>query len=97
MAISLVQKYRGAIDGKAFRVYEVTHTGAAAGSEVTAASMEMNYIDAIVGVSHNFAVAANAGSLIMGMADISITAQHDKLVWIASTIAGYQTISVIGW
>ena len=97
MALGLVQKFRGAIDGKAFRVYEVTHVGQAANSSVTAGSMEMHYIEAIVGVSHNFAVQAVAGSLIMGMADISITAQHDKLVWIASTIAGYQTISVIGW
>ncbi len=97
MALGLVQKYRGTIDGKAFRVYEITHTGSAANSSVTAGSMDMNYIEAIVGVNSNFPVSGGSGSILMGMMDISITAAHDKLVWIASTVAGYQTVSLIGW
>jgi hypothetical protein len=97
MALGLTKLYRGAIDGKAFRIYEVTHVGQAANSSVTAGSMGMHYIDAIIGVTNKFDVQTTAGSLLMGMNDISITAQHDKLVWMTSTIAGTQTVSVIGW
>ena len=98
MGLGLKQKFKGSIDGKAFRVYEVTHVGVGdANTSVNATSMDLNYIEAIVGVNNNFAVQATAGSLFMRMCDISISAAHDKLIWTPSTIAGTQTISVIGW
>ena len=98
MGLGLKQKFRGSIDGKAFRVYEVTHAGEGeTATSVNATSLDLNYIEAIVGVNNNFTALANAGSLLMRMSDISITGDHTKLVWQASTIAGTQTISVIGW
>jgi hypothetical protein len=98
MGLGLKQKFKGAIDGKAFRVYEVTHAGEGeTATSVSATSLDLNYIEAIVGVNNNFAVQADAGSFLMRMCDISITGDHTKLVWQASTIAGTQTISVIGW
>lgn len=97
MALGLKQKYRGSIDGSAFRIYEVTHAGGVLTSSITAGSMDMNYINAIVGVVSNCTIATGAGSILMKMERISISAAHDKLVWVATTEACTQTVSVIGW
>jgi hypothetical protein len=91
------QKLRASMGGKAWRTYEITHTGNAANSLVYAASMDLDYIECIIGVNSNFPVSATGGSFMLGMMDISIAANHDSIVWIASTIAGYQTITVVGW
>ena len=97
MAITLSEKFRMTAGGKAWRTYEITHTGAAAGSNVTAGSMDLDYIEAIVGVNTNVDVQATGASVIISMLDISIAANHDSIVWVASTVAGYQTVTLVGW
>jgi len=97
MALTISEKFRAAVGGKAWRTYEVTHVGSAANSSITAGSMDLDYIDCIVGVNTNMDVQANAGSILASMLDISISANHEKLVWVASTVAGTQMVTIIGW
>jgi hypothetical protein len=96
-SLSLTKKFRMSAGGRAWRVVEVTHVGAAANSSISAAQMDLSYIEAIAGVHTNMAVQAAAGSILAGMLDISISANHKNLVWVASTVAATQTITAIGW
>lgn len=97
MALTISQSMRESLGGKAWRTYEITHVGSAANSSVTAGSMDLDYIDCIIGVNTNMDVQAAAGSILAAMLDISISADHSKLVWVASTVAATQTVSVLGW
>jgi len=94
---TLSEKFRASMGGKAWRTYIVTHTGSAANSLIYAASMDLDYIEAIIGVSTNVTPAGTGGSDVFGMMDISIAANHASLVWVGSTSVGYQTITVVGW
>jgi hypothetical protein len=94
---TISEKFRASMGGKAWRTYEVTHTGVASDSKVTAASMGLDYIECIIGVNTNVAIAAESASIVLQMLDISIAANHDSIVWVASTIGGYQTVTVVGW
>jgi len=91
---TLTKRLRTEMGGKQWRVYEITHTGEAT-CTVTAASMELEYIEAIVAVNTPVAVCAAPGSTLCGMG-VSIAATHDALVWV-STAACVQTVTVIGW
>ncbi len=97
MAITLSEKMRWTAGGKQFRVHEYTHGGGAAGETVTAGSLDLDYIEAVIGVNTNLALGATAASALTTMLDISIGANNGSLVWIGSTSAGYQTITVAGW
>jgi len=91
---TLSQKMRTSMGGKEWRVYEITHTGEAT-CTVTAASLDLEYIEAIVAVNTPIAECATPGSTICGMG-VSISANHANLVWV-STCACVQTVTVIGW
>jgi len=91
---TLSQKMRADIGGKAWRCYEITHTGEAT-CTITAGSLELEYIEAIVGVNTALAVQATPGSVLCGMT-MSISANHKHLVWV-STVACVQQVTVIGW
>ncbi len=91
---SLSEKMRAGIGNKQWRCYEITHTGEAT-CTVTAASMDLDYIEAIIGVNTGLAVAAAGGSVVMGMT-ISISADNKNLVWV-STVACVQQVTIIGW
>jgi len=91
---TLTLKMRAGMGGKEWRVYEITHTGEAT-CTVTAASMALTNIEAIIGVNTPVPVCAAPGSTLCGMG-ISISAANDALVWV-STCACVQTVTVIGW
>ncbi len=91
---SLSEKMRAGVGGKQWRTYEITHTGEATAT-VTAGSMDLDYIEAIIGVNTGLAVQATPGSVLMGMT-ISISADNKNLVWV-STVACVQQVTIIGW
>ena len=97
MGLAITEKFRMTAGGRAWRCFDVTHVGSGANSSITAGSIDLTYIEGVIGVNTNIAVQAAPGSVALGMLDISISAKHDKLVWVASTVAGYQTITVVGW
>ena len=91
---TLSEKMRAGMGGKEWRCYEITHTGEAT-CTVTAGSLGLEYIEAIIGVNTGIPVQATPGSVVMGMT-ISISANHDSLVWV-STVACVQQVTIIGW
>ena len=94
---TITEKFRASMGGKAWRTYEITHTGVASDSKVTAASMGLDHIECVIGVCTNVSIIAEAASIVGQMTDISISANHDSIVWVASTAVGYQTVTVVGW
>lgn len=96
MALTFSTRYRGAIDGKAFRVIEVTHVGLAS-SSITAGSMDMHYIEGIVGQSTNIPAGGTLASATVAVMGVSIAADNKSIVWSASTVAATQFVSLIGW
>jgi hypothetical protein len=91
---TLTEKMRMGIGGKQWRCYQITHTGEAT-CTVTAGSLGLEYIEAIIGVNTGIPVQAAPGSTALGMT-ISISATRDSLVWV-STCACVQQVTIIGW
>ena len=91
---TLSLKMRAGMGGKEWRCYEITHTGEAT-CTVTAGSLGLEYIEAIIGVNTAIPVQGAAGSTLAGMT-ISISANRDNLVWV-STCACVQQVTIIGW
>lgn len=91
---TLSQKMRMGVGGKQWRCYQITHTGEAT-CTVTAGSLDLDYIEAIIGVNTGLAAQATPGSVICGMT-ISIAADNKALVWV-STVACVQQVTIIGW
>ena len=96
MALTFTENFRSGVGGRAFRMIEVTHVGLAT-SSITAASMDLTYIEAIVGTSLNYPVSATSLSELCAIHGISISADHTSLVWSASTAACTQHITIVGW
>jgi len=95
MALSFTQKMRASIGGKAWRCYQFNH--AVAGSaEVSAASLDLSYIECVVGEHSGIPVQAKSGSIVCRMA-VSIIANNAGLKWIGSTEAVVQHITIVGW
>jgi hypothetical protein len=94
--ISLTQKMRASEGGKAWRCYRFDH--AVAGSmEVSAASLDLTYIECVIGEHSGVTVAVdNIGSAMLRMG-VSILAGNGGLRWIGSTEAVIQHITVVGW
>jgi len=95
MSVSLTQQMRASLGGKAWRCYRFDH--AVAGSqEVSAASLDLTYIECVIGEHSGIPVQAKSGSIICRMA-VSILANHDGIRWIGSTEAVTQYITIVGW
>ena len=94
MALTLTQLKRGSIDGSAFRIYSIVHDGST--TEVTAASMDMHYIEAILGHHCNISMQACA-SLVLGLNNLSITAGNAGVGWDETDANAISTLTVIGW
>ena len=95
MSVSLSQQMRAGIGGKAWRCYRFDH--AVAGSqEVSAASLDLTYIECVIGEHSGIPVAAAGGSILCRMA-VSILANHEGLRWVGSTEAVVQHITIVGW
>ena len=91
---TISSKMTASMGGKAWRTNVITHTGEAT-CTVTAGSLGLEYIEAIIGVNTAIPVQATAGSVVMGMT-MSISADNKNLVWV-STVACQQTVTIIGW
>lgn len=94
MALTITQKVRESLNGRAFRVYEIVHDGSTL--SITAGSMEMTYIDAIVAHSVYQSMAAPASAL-MNMLHISINAANSGVVWDATEANSKSYLTVVGW
>lgn len=93
--ISFTEKMRAGVGGKAWRCYQFNHT--VLGSlEVSAASLDLTYIECVVGEHSGIPVQAAPGSIACRMA-VSILAGNGGLRWVGSTEAVVQHITVVGW
>jgi len=91
---SLSLKMKAGIGGEEWRCYLITHAGAAT-TTITAGSLDLSYIKAIIGEHACVAVAAKPGSILCGMT-LSISANNDSLIWV-STVACNQYVTIVGW
>lgn len=94
MALVITQKVRESLNGNAFRVYEIVHDGTIL--SISAGSMDMNYIAAIMGHSVYQSMAAPA-SAIMGLMRVSINASNTGVTWLETEANAKSTLAVIGW
>ena len=93
MALTITENFRMTAGGRAWRNYEIVHDSATL--SVTAASLDLDYIQAIVGVHTNMSMVAVASNLL-DMMFISISADHTKLIWSSSAVCT-QHITIVGW
>jgi len=94
MALTLSQLKRGSIDGSAFRIYQITHDGST--TEVTAGSMDLTYIEAILAHHVNISMQANA-SVTLGLNNLSISAGNSGVNWDEVDANAISVLTVIGW
>jgi hypothetical protein len=94
MALVITQKVRESLNGKAFRVYEIVHDGTVL--SISAGSMDMNYIQAIVG-HHVYLSMQAPASTLMGCMRVSINASNTGVTWLETDANAQSTLTVIGW
>lgn len=94
MALTITQLKRGSIDGSAFRVYSVGHDGSV--TSISAASMDLGYIEAILGHTVTISMQANT-SVPLQLQMPSINASNTGVVWAATDANAVSTLFVIGW
>ena len=95
MAITATEKFRMSFGGKTMRVYDFVHDSSTTKS-ITAVSLEMNKIEAIIGVNTKMSMDTANGSEIIDQLYCSISAGNTSLIW-ASTHICTQTMTLIGW
>ena len=95
MAMTLTQLFRADIGGAAWRTYEIVHDSGTT-KTLTAASMELDGIHAIIGITTRDVEQANLLSALIHFEHVSVNADRTGLVW-SSTTAGTQSITVVGW
>ena len=94
MALTISQLKRGSIDGSAFRIYQITHDGSV--TSISAASMDLTYIEAIMAHHVNISMQAVA-SAALGLMNVSITAGNAGVAWDETDANAISTLTVIGW
>ena len=94
MALTISQLKRGAIDGSAFRIYQITHDGSVL--SITAGSMDLDYIEAIIGHIVTVSMQANT-SVPLQLQMPSINASNTGVVWPETDANAKSTLTVIGW
>jgi len=94
MAIKLTENFRMSEGGRAWRMFEIVHDSSTTKS-VSAASIDLDYIEAIIGVNTRMSMVAVASN-VLDQIKVSIGANNASLVW-ASTGVCTQDITVIGW
>jgi hypothetical protein len=92
MALTLTEKFRWSEGGRQFRNYEITHDEAT--STVYAVSMDLEYIETIIGAhTHYSSVPVAAGTCCL-----TIAANHKSIVMsIPAKAASYTYLTVMGW
>jgi hypothetical protein len=94
MAIKLTENFRMAEGGRAWRMFEIVHDSGATKS-VSAASLDLSYIEAIVGVNTRMSMVAVASN-VLDQIGVTIGANNASLDW-ASTGVCTQYITIVGW
>ncbi len=79
--------------GRAWRCFEVVHDSSTTNS-LSAASIDLDYIQAIVGV--NTRMSMEAASVLLDQLYMSIKADNKSLIWTSTAICS-QNITVVGW
>lgn len=99
MAVTLTEKFRADVGGKAWRVYQAAFDGST--STVYAASMDLEYIEAaICGPMYLTTEPANLSDFIKHTyMSIAIQDQNQRLEWqVPSDKTGAKvTVLVVGW
>ena len=93
MALTVTENFRMTAGGRAWRMITVVHDSATL--SLTAASIDLTVIEAIVGVNHQISMVAVASNVIDVM-NVSKNSTGTSLVW-ASTAVCTQNITVVGW
>jgi len=94
MALTISEKFRMTAGGKAWRVYDITHDGSVL--SITAGSMDLDYIDAIIGHSVYLSMAAPASAL-MGALHVSINSSNTGVTWAETEANAVSHLTVVGW
>jgi hypothetical protein len=94
MALTITQKMRADLGGKAIRNYEIVHDGST--NTVTAASLDMNYIEGILGQQIIMSMQAFA-SVTMGVLNLSIAAGNKGILWSESDANAKTRVTLFGW
>ena len=94
MALTITELFRMDEGGKAFRVYDITHDETI--NSVSAAVLDLDYIECIWGVNTCMTMVTTVGSEIIEMLSLSIRSDNKSIVW-ENTHDGTQTVCVVGW
>lgn len=94
MALTITERMRMTAGGKAWRTYEVVHDSSTT-TTLTAGSMDLDYIEAIIGYTTNMSFVAIASNLL-GQLHVSIAADHKSIIWVSTAVCT-QMITVVGW
>lgn len=94
MALTISEKFRYTAGGRAFRVYEITHDGSTL--TLTAGSMDLDYIEAIIAHNAKPSMQANT-SVPLNLQKISIAANHKSVLWPESDANAVSQLTVQGW
>ena len=93
MALTITEHFRMTAGGRAWRCFEVVHDSATT-KTLSAASIDLTYIQAIVGV--NTRLSMEAASVLIDQMYMSISANNEGLTWTSTAICT-QNITVVGW
>jgi len=94
MALTITEKLRMTAGGKAWRFIEIVHDSGTTLS-LTAASIDLTYIEAIAGVVTKMSMVAVGSNLLDQMAP-SISADNTALGWASSAVCT-QKLTIVGW
>jgi len=94
MALTISETFRWSAGGRAFRCYDITHDGSVL--SISAASMDLDYIEAIVGHSAYLSMDVPTSEL-MGVLRVSINAAHSGVTWAETEANGKSHLTVVGW
>ncbi len=94
MALTITQKLRESLNGRAFRAYEIVHDGSV--TSISAGSMEMTQIECIVAHACYLSMDAPA-SVLMGLLRVSINAANTGVTWNEVEANAKSYLTVIGW
>ena len=94
MALTITENFRMTAGGRAWRCFEVVHDSGTT-LTLTAGSIDLTYIDAIIGVNTRMSMVAVASNLL-DVIRISIAGDHTALTWASSAVCT-QDITVVGW
>ena len=96
MALTITETMRHTAGGKKWRSFAVTHDETT--STITAASMDLTYIETVFGLPGHMASAAADASTLQAYFGLSIDAGHSGITWDLPNPDGTKwNITVVGW